>query len=77
MTFRVPIATLPPRPTEAHAHPCAHCPSACDEHDPEALDLLAAPRDVRIEHAFRCAWRPQKLCRGYLDFHGLTEEDLR
>ncbi|MGH9903931.1 MAG: hypothetical protein ACRD68_19140 [Pyrinomonadaceae bacterium] len=45
-------------------------------HDPESLDYKAAPRDVQLDSVFRCAWRPEKLCRGYCDFLGVTEADL-
>ena len=76
------IAELPPRPTEIHASPCAHCPTvACQRSgvvDPESEEIRdACSRDQQIESAFRCAWRPEKLCKGYCDYLGITEEELR
>jgi hypothetical protein len=69
-----------PSPKAIHARPCKHCPSAIGEklgqHDEEATDYKAAPRDVQLESAFPCGWRPEKLCKGYCDFLGITERDM-
>lgn len=69
---------LPPTPTELHSSPCKHCPSTKDDlsEDYEMQDILNAPKSVRRDLAFRCAWRPEKLCRGYCDVTGLTQEDF-
>jgi hypothetical protein len=64
------------RPTQIHAHPCKHCPSAHHEPDPESLDYLAAPRAEQIDSVFVCAWRPDKQCKGYCDFLGVNEAEL-
>ena len=74
------IASPPDRPCEIHKAPCKHCPSAAatrsGHHDPESLDYKAAPRDVQIESVFPCGWRPEKMCKGYSDWLGVTESDL-
>ena len=71
------LVPLPPPPTEIHESPCAPCPSTKDlSEDWESQEIREAPRDVRIAHAFRCAWRPGKLCKGYCDFNELTQEDF-
>jgi hypothetical protein len=71
------LRTLGPRPSTVHDHPCVNCPSAHDcTLDPEMTDLLAAPRATRAEAAFRCAWRPSKLCRGYVDVMDLDVKDF-
>lgn len=71
----------PPRPKEIHKAPCKHCPSAhaerVGEHDPESQDYKAAPRAIQLESCFPCGWRPEKLCKGYCDYLGVTEGDLR
>jgi hypothetical protein len=67
---------LPPQPTEIHRSPCSHCPSAHYPSDPESDDIRACDRETRAKHAFRCAWRPEKLCRGYCDDMGLDESDF-
>jgi hypothetical protein len=64
-----------PRPTEIHAEPCEHCPSAHHPPDPEALDMRAWPRHLQVAAAFPCAWRPTKLCKGYCDSIGMTDAD--
>jgi hypothetical protein len=61
---------------EVHRNPCAHCPSAHHPPDPEALDLLQAPRAEQVQHAFPCGWRPHKLCKGYCDSIGITDREL-
>lgn len=61
---------------KTHDKPCQKCPSAHHLPDPEAQDILAAwPRKEQIAHAFPCAWRPTGLCRGWVDFLGLTPRE--
>jgi len=65
---------LPPT-TEVHEHPCAHCPSIAtrDETDPELRDyesediLNSTDKAYLLESKFRCAWRTEKLCKGWSD----------
>ncbi len=73
--MKVPASPdLPPLPREVHESPCRNCPSVGNiEEDLELQDLLQMPLHVRKEHVFRCAWRPQKLCRGYCDVMGIEE----
>ncbi len=85
MSARLPlfaaIAALPPRPTEIHAHPCKECPTvACRTsgiEDPESEEIRSCSLAVRAESVFPCAWRPEKLCKGYADYMGVTEDDTR
>ncbi len=75
--IRLPVtAPQPERPKLIHMAPCKDCPSAHHAPDPEALDYLTYPRAVQVESCFPCAWRPQKLCKGYCDFLGVTEAEL-
>lgn len=81
--IKLPIIADGPleRPTaEIHETPCEYCPSACNAArgvvDPESADIQAGSRAYQIESVFRCAWRPEKNCRGYCDFLGVTERDL-
>lgn len=78
MRLKLPIVTdLPPTPTELHSAPCKQCPSTGDiSEDYEMQEILESSKAVRQAHAFRCAWRPEKLCRGYCDVMGLTQEDF-
>lgn len=47
-------------------------------HDPETLDMAQCwPRDAIVESAFACAWRPERLCRGYVDLMGITSDEIR
>lgn len=50
-----------------HDEPCRNCPSAHYPPDPEARDIMEWPEAERLKTAFPCAWRPDKLCRGYWD----------
>lgn len=65
-----------------HSHACVQCPSAhymkhgVPEEDCETQDLLEANKATRAAHAFVCAWRTEKVCRGYCDHMGLAEDDL-
>jgi hypothetical protein len=62
---------------QIHTSPCKHCPSAHSEPDPECLDIKESyPREAQRDTLFRCAWRPEKLCKGYCDFLGFMEADL-
>ena len=74
------IAALPPRPTTIHANPCAQCPSVAyvrDKfEDPIMEEALDWPRAEQVDSAFPCAWRTQKLCKGYCDYLSVTEADL-
>jgi hypothetical protein len=61
-----------------HAHACQHCPSVHTPDDPESLQIRDfASKEEKIESVFRCAWRREKACRGYCDFIGVTDEDIR
>lgn len=74
------LDTLPMsgRPREIHTHPCALCPSICSTDDPESIDIRdRASHAEKIESVFRCGWRSEKACKGYVDFIGVTAEDLR
>jgi hypothetical protein len=74
------IAALSPRPTTIHANPCAQCPSVAyvrDKfEDPSMEEARDWPRAEQVESAFPCAWRTQKLCKGYCDYLNVTETDL-
>lgn len=72
----LPAIAPPVRPNKIHAAPCKHCPSAHYPPDPEALDMLTWPRDQQLEQMFPCAWRPEKLCKGYCDSLNATEDDV-
>lgn len=66
------------RPREIHKAPCKHCPSAHYPPDPESTDIKETwPREDQLQSVFPCAWRPEKQCKGYCDFLGVTEEDLK
>ena len=76
----IPMPAEPqPLPRAIHLHPCARCPADHGSrlgHDPEAQDLIAAPRALQLESVFRCSWRPEKLCKGWCDAVGVSESDL-
>lgn len=63
-------------PVAIHESPCRHCPSAHHPPDPESMDLAATRRRNQVLHAFRCGWRPDRLCAGYCEQMGMTEEEL-
>jgi hypothetical protein len=75
------IEALPPRPRVIHASPCVHCPSAAyargEFEDPLMDEATQWPRAEQVESAFPCAWRPEKLCKGYCDVLKVTEDDLK
>lgn len=51
-----------------HNECCAHCPSRPGfEPDPETQDYMRMPKSLRMKTRFPCAWRPEKLCKGYND----------
>ena len=76
--IRVPVVAVSLEPvTEIHATPCALCPSAHYPPSEEVEDIHTWPRDLQIESAFPCAWRPEKLCRGYCDELSITDSDAR
>jgi len=56
-------------PTEViHIKCCKKCPSALGKtHDPEVRNILKWPKKERLKTVFTCAWRQNKLCRGYYD----------
>lgn len=66
------VKELPPRPTEIHAEPCEQCPSAHWPPDPESLEIkeMVGAGAPASEFVFRCAWRPEALCKGVCDFLG-------
>jgi hypothetical protein len=65
------------RVREIHTHACKHCPSAHYPPDEESLDYKGAPRQIQLEAVFRCAWRPDKACKGLCDFLEVSEQDLK
>ncbi len=65
-----------PRPVEIWKQPCPNCPSTKGP-DPESEDIKTWSKKARIETVFRCALRTEKMCKGYCDEMGVTEEDLR
>ncbi len=71
---------IPPPVKEIHSSCCAHCPSAggvVDEEDFESRYYQEeASRQEQIDSVFRCAWRPQKACKGWCDIMQVTEADL-
>lgn len=75
---RLPTLTiLPLSPTTAiHTTRCANCPSQFVD-DPEVAELQHAPRDQQLASVFRCAWRNEKLCKGYCDRLQITQEELQ
>lgn len=70
----VPSGDIPdPQSLEVHTECCAKCPSAHGSgHDPETRDILTWDKSERMETVFACAWRPDKLCKGYYDL--MTKE---
>ena len=66
-----------PRATEIWKQPCANCPSAHFPTDPEVEDIKTWSREAQLDTVFRCAWRPEKLCKGYCDVLQITEKDLK
>lgn len=75
--MKIPKAIDPGEvPRRIHQAPCVHCPSAHHPPDPESLDIAALPKEDRIRHVFRCAWRHDALCKGACDQLGVTEADL-
>lgn len=63
-------------PTEIHDSPCVHCPSTKGI-DPETEDIKTWPKSQRMNTVFPCAWRNEKLCKGYCDSIGVTREDIK
>ena len=58
-----------------HETCCKHCPSKQGT-DPEVQDVLTWPREQQLETLFVCAWRPDKLCRGYCETLNVTQKEL-
>lgn len=58
---------IPDTPREVHDESCEHCPSAHYPPDPCTLDFMELSKEDRMQSVFACAWRPEKLCRGYYD----------
>lgn len=50
-----------------HSEPCSFCPSAHYPLDPEVIDFLSWPVKEMGKMKFKCAWRPDKFCRGNWD----------
>jgi hypothetical protein len=50
-----------------HKDCCKRCPSNTTNPDPEVRDYMAMPKDLRMMTVFPCAWRKEKLCKGYYD----------
>lgn len=62
-----------------HRSPCKRCPSAHYPADSEAediKDMYAKGEITARESVFPCAWRPNKICKGVCDYHGIGEKDL-
>lgn len=55
---------------------CHNCPSTHHPPDPECLDILGQPKEVRLQTAFACAWDRNYYCRGYCLRMGITNSDL-
>lgn len=51
---------------DVHEKHCGPCPASLG-HDPETEDLAKLPIELRRLTMFPCAWRPEKVCRGYVD----------
>lgn len=68
----------PNRHTTIHKNACKYCPSTKDIQDPEMLDIKATMTKEQVikDTLFVCAWRTDKLCKGYCDYFGITEKDL-
>lgn len=49
-----------------HSKPCQYCPSS-QGLDPESQDILKLPIELRKLFVFPCAWRTEKLCRGFCE----------
>lgn len=49
---------------EVHETSCENCPSEQGT-DPEVEDIFTWPKEERLKTLFRCAWRPERLCKGY------------
>jgi hypothetical protein len=63
------------RPTRIHTEPCERCPSANYPMDPQVSDIKNLwSRVDQLESVFPCAWRPEKLCKGYCDLLNVKEE---
>lgn len=60
----------------AHTAPCANCPSAHFEPDPESQDIKAWPHSERVKTAFPCGWNGKRFCKGYCDQMGISDSDL-
>lgn len=60
-----------------HIESCENCPSANHGPDPFSIDIKEHySRKAQIDSAFPCAWRDEKLCKGYCDFLDLNEVDF-
>ncbi len=55
---------LGPRPTMIHSNYCKYCPSAFGPDDDESKMIASLPEGEKQKMVFRCAWRPNKLCKG-------------
>ncbi len=75
----LPVFREPPRRvTEIHEAPCKHCPSAHYPPDEECIDIKDNwPPEAQLDTLFVCAWRTDKLCKGYCDYLGFTEADVK
>jgi len=64
----------PNRHNEIHKSCCKHCPSTKGS-DPETDEIKNYPKDLILkEFAFVCAWRPNKLCKGFCDVCGIDQK---
>lgn len=55
---------------------CTQCPSAYYPADPECEQIMKYPKEEQLKTVFNCAWRQNKLCKGYCDLMGISEADF-
>lgn len=58
-----------------HKNACKNCPSKSG-HDPETEDISKWDRSEQLKTVFNCAWRLEKLCKGYCDLMKISQEDI-
>ena len=68
----------PNRHNEVHKECCKNCPSKDGQTDPEVeWEIANVPKEQLVYHAFPCAWRASKLCKGICDNYGIDEEFIK
>lgn len=76
--MKIPAIIAPQRPKFVWLKPCAHCPTAHYEHDPEVIMYASIKeRWKRMRHAFACGWRPSGYCAANykLQYRGYEERN--